>query len=98
MMRPPVMLLVLLLGTAGCTETYPAYPVAPAPRAERVPAPPPAAEALSWRPGHYDWSGSDYVWVSGDWVPLAGHSAMWQDGYWRRTGERSYEWIAAGWK
>ena len=91
-------LALLALVLAGCTATYPAYPVVPPPLAERVPEPPHSAEALSWRPGYYDWVRGRYEWVPGKWVPLAGHGTMWQDGYWRRTGFQTYEWVRPGWK
>jgi hypothetical protein len=72
--------LVITLAIVGCAETYPAYPQMPAPLAERVPEPPHSSEALSWRPRYWDWS-ADITRVPGQWVPLAGHRAMWQDGY-----------------
>ena len=89
-----------LLGMAlgGCREVYPAYPQVPPPLAERVPEPPKSAEALSWRPGYYQWVNERYVWTPGAWVPLAGHGTMWQDGYWQRTGFKTYEWVQPGWK
>jgi hypothetical protein len=96
--RPGCRVLLLALAVGGCRETYPAYPIVPPPLAERVPAPPRSAETLSWRPGYYNWADGRYVWVPGRWVPLAGHSALWQDGYWRRTGSTTYQWISPGWK
>ncbi len=97
--RQPVwraLLLLLVLG--GCTTVDPAYPVVPQPLAERVPAPPRSAEPLSWRPGYCDWVNDEYLWTPGDWVPLAGHGTLWQDGYWRRTGFRTYQWVRPGWR
>jgi hypothetical protein len=51
---------------------------------------------LIWRPGHYDWNGTGYVWVGGQWVERAGHETLWQDGYWQRQGV-SYVWVPAHW-
>lgn len=90
--------LAMTLAIAGCDGSFPAYPQAPAPLAERVPEPPPSSQALSWRPGYWDWVGGSYSWVPGQWVPLAGHGAMWQDGYWVRIGFNSYQWIPPGWR
>lgn len=86
------------LALSGCSETYPAYPVVPALLTERVPVPPPADQAMSWRPGYYDFSDGNYIWRPGQWEPLAGHSTLWQDGYWVRSGIASYNWVPAGWK
>ncbi len=96
--RPLARALLLALALAGCTETYPAYPVVPQPLVERVPEPPASSATLSWRPGYYDWADGQYVWIAGEWVPLAGHGATWQDGYWQRIGPTTYQWVRAQWK
>ena len=83
---------------AGCVPTYQAYPQAPAPLNERVPLPPVSDRAQAWRPGYYNWNGSSYVWHPGKWVPAAGHSTLWQDGYWRRVGQTDYQWVPPGWR
>ncbi len=85
------------LALSGCLETYPDYPVAPALLSERVPEPPATGTPQSWRPGYYDYQDGQYRWVPGEWVPLAGHGRLWQDGYWVRTGSKSYSWVPAGW-
>ena len=81
---------VLAVGlTAGCAAppapTENPYPPVPPPIAEAVPKPPVTAEALMWQPGHWEWSGSAYVWVSGQYVPAAGHGNMWMPGWWSRS-------------
>ncbi len=91
----PAPIFVLLLAVAGCVP-LPELPPIPPVRAERVPAPPPAAETLIWQPGHYDWDGTNYVWVHGRWVTRAGHGPLWQDGFWRRTPAGPV-WEAAHW-
>ena len=93
---PSMLFCVLALG--GCVEAYPAYPQAPPPRDENVPAPPVSSVELSWRPGYYDWNGVNYDWHTGEWMPRAGHSTQWQDGYWQQTGARSYTWVQPGWR
>jgi hypothetical protein len=81
---------------AGCTvpRSYPVPP--PPPWAEMVPAPPPSSTTLIWQPGHYDWTGDHYEWISGQWVERGGHGTLWQDGYWRRQGN-GYVWIPGHW-
>lgn len=89
----PVLYLASLL---GCAPAYvPPPPVPPTP-AEQVPRPPASPISLIWRPGHYDWTGTSYVWIAGEWVDRAGHGTLWQDGYWQRTGITSV-WVPAHW-
>ena len=97
-LRIPVLHIPVLfiLALQGCTAYVPGHPPVPPVMSEDVPAPPPSRVALIWRPGHYDWTGTGYVWVSGDWVGRAGHGTLWQDGYWRRTGN-SEAWLPAHW-
>lgn len=87
-------LCLLFFGGCGAlvTDHLPVPPI----RTERVPAPPRSFVVLIWQPGHYDWNGSGYVWVSGKWVERAGHGTLWQDGYWRQTNQTS-EWVPAHW-
>jgi hypothetical protein len=44
-------------------------PPPPPPRAEHVPAP---RYGYLWAPGHWQWSGRAYRWVSGSWVEQGG--------------------------
>ncbi len=90
-------LLLCPLILTACTGTYPAYPQVPLPLNENVPAAPASNIEQSWRPGYFDWNGASYDWHPGKWVPLAGHSTQWQDGYWRQTGTKTYEWVSPGW-
>ena len=73
-MRLPILLWAVLL--AACTAQPPAPPV-PAPRADPMPLPPVTPEALIWQPGHWDWTGSGYVWAPGFYVPAASHGGNW---------------------
>jgi hypothetical protein len=71
-------------------------PRAPAPLAETIPEPRPAANAV-WLPGYWDYRGPNYVWVGGHWEippPLSTQyvSPHWENrsgtfvfvrGYWR---------------
>lgn len=81
---------------SACTTTYSSYPPVPAPRAERVPAPPVSSVLLIWQPGHHDWDGQQFAWIEGRWVERAGHGTLWQDGYWRRDGV-TYVWVRGHW-
>ncbi len=86
---------LLLLG--GCVAAYPpAHPPIPPVLAEQVPVPPRSSVVLIWQPGHYDWNGVTYSWVSGKWVERTGHGTLWQDGYWRQSADTS-TWVPAHW-
>ena len=44
----------------------------PPPMAETMPRPPVSPVPLIWQPGHWDWTGSSYVWAPGQYVDLGG--------------------------
>jgi hypothetical protein len=101
MMRP---LLVAFFATAllaACatptTEmaTF-APPPVPAPLIETMPNPPVSGERLQWQPGHWNWSGSGYVWQPGEYVPATGHGPLFQPGYWAQT-PTGWVWQPARW-
>jgi hypothetical protein len=60
----------LLIPESGhsATEIVSDSPLPP-PRAEHVPAP---RYGFLWAPGHWEWSGRAYRWVSGSWVEQGG--------------------------
>lgn len=49
---------------AGCVTANPPPPL-PAPMTESIPKPPVSAVPLIWQPGHWDWTGSGYGWIPG---------------------------------
>ena len=95
----PIALLTLALAAGCVAQQQPPgnpYPPVPPPTAEIVPKPPVAAEPLLWQPGHWDWSGSSYVWVNGQYVPAAGHGNLWVQGWWSLT-PAGWAWQPAHW-
>ncbi len=76
--------IALLLLLAACVAAAPPAPVPP-PMAETIPKPPVSAVPLTWQPGHWDWSGTSYVWAPGQYVDLGGRPANWQPPYWQQT-------------
>lgn len=96
MMRLIATSVLCTLMLQGCGASYPSHPPVPPVLAENVPAPPPSRIALIWRPGHFEWTGTDYAWTPGEWVDRAGHGTLWQDGYWKRSGSAE-AWIPAHW-
>lgn len=93
---------MLAVQLAACTPPPAApgaslpFPPVPPPREEAIPKPPVSEEPLVWQPGHWDWNGKDYVWISGKWVPRDGHGTMWMDGYWKRSGS-DWIWVPGHW-
>jgi hypothetical protein len=83
---PAALFALSLIG--GCATPPPnANPFPPVPPLipEALPKPPVAAEQLMWQPGHWDWTGSGYVWAQGQYVPAAGHGNLWMPGWWSPT-------------
>ncbi len=80
-------------GTANMANPYPPVPAA---LAETMPKPPVTGEPLMWQPGHWDWSGTGYVWQPGQYVPAAGHGGLWQSGWWNRTSS-GWTWQPGHW-
>jgi hypothetical protein len=66
----------------------------PMPRVEVVVAQP---GAVVWRPGHWRWTGRDYRWVPGEWIPLEPGYREWIPGRWARDRHGWY-WIEGRWR
>ena len=90
----PAALFGLIL-LAGCTDTGGPASVPPL-RPETIPKPPVSGEVLNWRPGHWNWTGSGYVWTPGQYVPAAGHGPNWLPGHWTQSGS-GWTWNPARW-
>jgi len=89
--------LVLLAGCDTPPREALAAPAPPPPvPAETVPLPPVTEERLIWQPGHWDWTGSRYLWREGRWVSRRDHGVEWQPGYWTREGD-GWSWVPAHW-
>ena len=58
----------------------------PPPMAETMPRPPVSPVPLTWQPGHWDWTGSAYVWAPGQYVDLGGRPGNWMPPFWQQTG------------
>ena len=58
-------------------------PRAPPPaRVEIVPPPPQTAAVDIWRPGHWDWNGSDWDWIPGAYIARPRPAVEWHPGHW----------------
>ena len=79
---------VVVLLLVACVPSSPPAPIPP-PMTETVSKPPVSPVPLTWQPGHWDWTGSSYVWAPGQYVDLGGRPGNWQPPYWEQ--------IAGGW-
>jgi hypothetical protein len=50
----------------------------------RTESPPPPRAGYAWAPGHWEWSGRFYAWVSGTW--MVEHRGHWIPDRWEQTG------------
>jgi hypothetical protein len=83
------------LGLASCAPSGPPAPI-PAPLPETMSKPPVSATPMIWQPGHWNWTGSSYVWIPGQYVEAAGHGANWMPGWWDET-DGSWSWRPGHW-
>jgi len=58
--------------------------------------PPPPAQNLTWAPGYWYWSGTQYVWVEGTWVAPPQPDLVFVAPRWARRGH-SWIFIDGGW-
>ena len=102
--QPPPSLWALLrpllfgaaLALAACaTSDAPPAPIPP-PLAEAMPNPPVSPVPEMWQPGHWDWTGSAYVWVPGQYVEATGHGGTWMPGWWEKT-DSGWVWHSGHW-
>ncbi len=98
----PMLALLALPGCLGPTPPAPApvaaapYPPVPAPLREEQPKPPVSEDPLVWQIGHWEWEGSGYVWVHGEWVKLGGHSNEYLPGHWA-DDHGQWKWVPGHW-
>jgi hypothetical protein len=77
---------------AGTTTVVAPY----APPAPRVENPPPPSPLMVWEPGHWSWSGAQFVWTPGHYAERPSASATWCPGYWQQ-GPAGWVWIEGSW-
>jgi hypothetical protein len=77
-------------------EIYvPAAP--PPPRAEAIPnLPAERVDVERWQPGHWRWSGDEYVWVEGRYITRPQPRAEWISGRWEQR-PRGWVYVEGHW-
>jgi hypothetical protein len=93
-MKHRAIIVLLLLCACASSSTPPAQ--MPPPMAETIPKPPVSPVPLSWQPGHWDWTGSSFVWVPGQYVDAARASGTWMPPFWEKT-DSGWAWRSAHW-
>jgi hypothetical protein len=82
-------------GPPATVIVAPAAP--PPPRVETMPPMPTDAPAASWMPGHWAWSGTNWAWVDGQYVPRPQPTARWEPGHWAPQTAGGYVWVDGRW-
>jgi hypothetical protein len=90
----------LPLQTAQSTPTVIIAPSAQPPvRAEVVPPPPTGANTVAiWQQGHWAWSGSDWVWIAGQYVTPPAPQVVWDPGHWVQQSDGTWKWVDGQWR
>jgi len=90
----------LPLQIAQSTPTVIIAPSAPPPvRAEVVP-PPPTGESTTfiWQQGHWAWTGTNWVWVAGQYVTPPAAKVVWDPGHWVQQSDGTWKWVDGQWR
>ena len=73
----------------------------PAPPPVQVEAVPPSpGGGAVWQPGHWQWTGiagSDWQWVSGQYVVPPAAVSQWVPGHWEQQVGRGWVWVGGHW-
>jgi hypothetical protein len=90
---------VFLVGLGSAqAQPPPPMPYGPVPPLRHEPIPPPPPGRVVWQPGHWQWSGRQYVWVGGRSVEQRPHYRRWVEGRWVwQPYQHRYVWSPAHW-
>jgi len=61
---------------------------------EPLDKPPVSAVPLTLEPGHWNWTGSAFVWSPPRWVTLRPGRVLWMSGWWTRAADGQCLWNA----
>ena len=102
---------ILIVGVAACAPppaaevTIPQSRVMaeikiapPPPRSEEIPPPPPGQDSMvRWDPGHWRYTGNDWVWVQGHYIARPSQVANWVPGHWAQAADGGWVWEQGHW-
>jgi hypothetical protein len=99
-MRTSLIVLTAVLGlsagTAMAQSTVVIAPQAPPPIREEIIPAAPATDGV-WQPGRWSWSGTQYVWVAGQYVARPRPQVAWIPGHWDQT-PAGWAWVDGSWQ
>ena len=67
----------------------------PAPLIETVPSAP--GPTVTWQPGNWAWTGTQWVWVPGHYEQRPAQAGVWVPGHWEQNSN-GYFWVAGRWQ
>jgi hypothetical protein len=67
----------------------------PEPMAENVPPAP--GPTVYWQPGHWGWTGAQWVWLPGHYEQRPNQTAVWEPGHWQQSSN-GYVWADGRWR
>ena len=53
-------------------------------------------EYFIWEPGHWHWTGQEYLWIPGSYIERPYQSAVWVHGGWTENG-LTWTWMPGHW-
>lgn len=71
-------------------------PIAPPPLKDESPGTLPGG-GMAWVAGYWVWTGSEFVWDAGRWMPIPVGATSWVPGEWQSRTD-GYAWVAGRWK
>ena len=95
-------ILTLAIAGLGLTDlalAQPPQPNGPVPPPRYEPVPPPPGDRYVWEPGHWHWTGAQYVWFRGEYVIRQGGFHAWVVGRWVWSPQAEHwVWRPAHWE
>jgi hypothetical protein len=79
------------------TTVIVAQPPPPPPPPQEYASPQPSPDAY-WVPGHYNWDGNQYVFVSGYWTVPPQHYHQYVESHWVVRGDGRYVYVRGYWR
>jgi len=89
--------LFCLAGIGAAQAQSPPYEPIPAPRYE--PIPPAPGSRFVWQPGHWQWNGTQYIWIAGHYTKSNPQRLLWVEGHWVWSArEQRWNWRPPHWQ
>jgi len=53
---------------------------------------------MAWVPGHWNWTGTNWAWVDGQYIAPPQPAARWLPGHWEQQATGGYAWVDGRWQ